>query len=132
MQSERHELFGSSGYGPVSFSGSYLYADGVKGSAYPDSREEISVAGGVALNDNWYARGATNYNLSSNDAEKGLTTASFGLDYTHECYNASVTAFRDLRDESSGAGGTTIMFRIGFKNLGDYESSAFSFGGDDE
>lgn len=132
FESKRHELFGSTGYGPVSFSGTYLYASGVPGSAYPNSREEMSGSTAVTLGGGWSLRGATVYNISDSATEKGLTTATLGLDYVHDCYNASVTAFRDLRDETSGAGGTTVMFRIGFKNLGDYETSGFTFGGNTE
>lgn len=127
-ESERHELFGTTGYGRVSFSGSYLYAAGLQGSTYPDSREEVAGYTSVDLGDGWRWRGSAIYDLGNDELQRGLTIAGTGLDYTHDCYNVSLYAQRDLRDETSGAGGTTVMFRIGFKNLGDYASDAFSVG----
>ncbi len=125
LEAERHELYGRTAYGPVKFSGSYMYAAGVAGSIYSDSRQEVAGQTEIDIYDNWTLRGSAVYDLSDAQDEEGLTRAGFGVDYVHDCYNVSAYATRDLTDQSSGAGGTTVMFRIGFKNLGEYASDRF-------
>lgn len=118
FESERHELYGTTGVGPIDFSGSYLYAAGITGSEFPDSREEVSGSTRIDLTGGWALNASATYDLSNNDEERGLTIAGGGITYTHDCYNVSLYGQRDLRDEASGAGGTSFMFRIGFQNLG--------------
>lgn len=125
MSSQRHELYGSSTEGPVSVYGHYLYAKGVAGTTYADSREQIKLGSSYSLTDAWKVRGEGTYDLSSTKTERGLRRAIAGVDYVHDCYNVSMTADRQIANQSSGAQETTIMFRVGLKNLGEYETDAF-------
>lgn len=120
FQSERHELYGRTGYGPIDIGASYLYASGVPGTAYDESREEVAGGTTLDLTTNWTVNGSVVYDISGDEEERGLTRAGFGVDYKHDCYNISAYATRDLTNESSGAGGTTFMFRVGLRNLGEY------------
>lgn len=126
LSSERHELYGSTAFGPVELSTAYLYANGVPGTSYSESREEISGSTNIELNNQWALRSSVVYDLSDDVDGEGLTSFDIGVDYLHDCYNFSATVARDLTSESSGAEGTTIMFRFGFKNLGEYETDSFS------
>ena len=126
LSSERHEVFGVTQWGPVAVDGSYLYANGVDGTIYDESREQIRLGSSVALNEQWSVRGDAIYDLSEDESERGLRRSIFTLAYNHECYNVAVTADRYLADASSGVQDTTIMFRIGLKNLGEYATDAVS------
>lgn len=126
MGSQRHELYGQTGWNNVALDGYYLYAAGEPGTAYEDSREQVRLGSTVGLTDGWSVRGDVIYDLSDVKAQRGLRRSVFTLNYDHECYNAAVTADRYLADESSGVQDTTIMFRIGLKNLGEYTTDVFS------
>lgn len=128
LASERHEVFGLTEWGPVEVDGSYLYANGVAGTDYEESREQIRLGSSVSLTDQWLLRGDAIYDLSEDQEQRGLRRSIFTLGYTHECYTVAVTADRYLADASSGVQDTTIMFRIGLKNLGEYATDAFSLG----
>ncbi|HEY8964124.1 MAG TPA: LPS assembly protein LptD, partial [Alphaproteobacteria bacterium] len=128
MSSQRHEFYGQTYYGPVSIDGSYLYAKGVAGTTYASSREQIRLGSTIELSDMWTLRGDGVYDLSDDPNERGLRRAIGTLTYNHECYDFGITADRYLANESSGVQDTTIMMRIGLKNLGEYETKAFSFG----
>jgi LPS-assembly protein len=128
LQSQRHELYGNATVGRVSLSTGYLYARGIAGTSYAESREEISGATSVDLGDGWSLQSNAVYTLSESDRNaalqnnRGLRSAGVGLSYGHECFDFSAFAERDLTDDTSGGGGTTFMLRIGFKNLGNFQS----------
>jgi len=125
FSSERHEVFGVTEWGPVEVDGSYLYANGVAGTDYEESREQIRLGSRISLTDQWTVRGDAIYDLSEDENERGLRRSVFTLGYAHECYDVAVTADRYLANASSGVNDTTIMFRIGLKNLGEYSSDVF-------
>jgi LPS-assembly protein len=125
LASQRHELYAQTEWGPVEADGYYLYAAGAPGTEYPDSREQIRLGSTIDLSDQWSFRGDAIYDLSNVSTERGLRRSIFTLNYEHECYNVALTADRYLADQSSGVQDTTIMFRIGLKNLGEYQTKAF-------
>lgn len=124
LASQRHELYGRTSWGPVEVDGNYMYAKGVPGTTYADSREQIALGSTVDLSDLWALRGDAVYDLSNVPTEKGLRRATATLSYTHECYDVAVTADRNLANDSSGVQDTTVMFRVGLKNLGNYATKA--------
>lgn len=126
LTSQRHELYGKTTWGPVQVDGNYMYAKGVAGTTYAASREQIALGSTVQLSDMWKLRGDGIYDLSSVEDDRGLRRALATLTYTHECYDVAVTADRNLANDSSGVQDTTVMFRIGLKNLGEYSTKAFS------
>lgn len=127
LTSQRHELYGQTVWGPVTVDGSYMYAKGVAGTTYAASREQVSLGSTIELSDMWTLRGDGIYDLSSVADDRGLRRAVGTLTYTHDCYDVAVTADRNLANDSSGVQDTTIMFRIGLKNLGEYSTKAFKF-----
>ncbi|MCB1537638.1 MAG: LPS-assembly protein LptD [Rhodospirillales bacterium] len=129
LRSELHELYGVTRWGPMEVDGNYLFDAGAPGTIYPNSREQIRLGSSVNLNDQWTVRGDAIYDLSSDQSQRGLRRSIFTLNYTHECYDFAVTADRYLANASSGVQDTTIMFRIGLKNLGEYKTDAFKLNG---
>jgi len=126
--SQRHELFGRTTWGPVELDGSYLYAKGVAGTGYADSREQVALGSTIELSDMWTLRGDGIYDLSSVEENRGLRRAVSTLTYKHECYDIAVTADRNFANASSGVQDTTVMFRIGLKNLGEYKTDKLALG----
>lgn len=128
LSSERHELHGQTEWGPVEVDGHYLYAAGAAGTEYTQSREQIRLGSTLDLAEQWSVRGDAIYDLSNIKTERGLRRSAFTVNYMHECYNISLTADRNLADETSGVQATTVMMRIGLKNLGEYSTKAFNVG----
>ena len=126
LSSKRHELYGRTTWGPLELDGNYMYAKGVPGTTYADSREQLQLGSTLDFSDQWSLRGDGIYDLSDTD-DRGLRRALATLAYTHECYDVAVTADRNLANDSSGVQDTTVMFRIGLKNLGEYSTRAFKF-----
>lgn len=128
LSSQRHEMYARATAGPVQVDSSYMYAKGVAGTTYADSREQITLGSTIDLSDAWTLRADSIYDLSSVAENRGLRRALGTLTYTHECYDVAVTADRNLANDSSGVQDTTIMFRIGLKNLGEYATDKFQIG----
>lgn len=118
----RHEAELDITYGPVRFNPQYLYARGIRGSDFEDSREQVSAVASIDLNDEWRLNGYGKYDLG---VDEGLLQGGIGLDYTGQCYTVSAGAVRNLTDRSSGNSETSILFRVGLKNLGKVENSDF-------
>jgi len=127
LTSQRHELFGKTTWGAIEVDGNYMYAKGVPGTTYSDNREQFALGSTIDLSDVWSVRGDGVYDLSETKSERGLRRALATLTYKHECYDVAVSADRNLADSSSGVQDTTIMFRVGLKNLGEYSTKAFKF-----
>ncbi len=129
MSSRRHEVDLASTVGPVTLSGKYFYANAISGSQIADeSREQVLGGTRIKLSDNWEVFGTARYDLGENE---GLRQAVYGVDYLGQCITLSVIGSRTLTSESTGDSGTEVFFRIGLKNLGEFETSSFTIGGDD-
>lgn len=129
LKSRRHELGSLLNLGPLSLYNQYFFADSLLGSDIAESREQIYSSAQLRIAENWALRSGARYDLGE---DEGLREAFYGIDYLGQCMTFSVTGTRTLTRDSSGDSGTEIMFRIGLKNLGEFETSGFSVGGDDD
>lgn len=127
LAARRHDMTMNLIQDPVSIAASYYYLGPLEGTDLTESQEQLMVAPSVKLSDEWYLRNQFRYDLSGDQDERGLQTASFGLDYIGDCMTFSATLERNNLDEASGTSETEIFFRVGFKNLGEIESSPISF-----
>lgn len=123
FQANRHEAELDMSYGPVRFNPQYLYARGIQGTDYEESREQVSATASLQLTQEWGVSAYGKYDLGE---DPGLLLSGVGVDYTHQCYTFSAATVRNLTDRSSGNSETSILFRIGLKNLGEVENSDFS------
>ncbi len=128
LSSQRHELDANMRIGRLDLGTRYFYADGLEGTDLDESREQIRNTARFNLTDEWALIGATQYDLA--EETEGLRRVSYGLDYQGQCLTFLVNGQRKLTRDSSGDSGTTIMMRLGLKNLGEFETSGFSFGSD--
>ena len=129
FSSQRHELDAGLKYKDLTFNTTYLYAKGLSGTDIDETREQITNSASYYINDNWRLYGSARHDLG---VDPGLRKAGFGIDYIGQCISLSAIGQRNLTDDSSGDSGTEIFFRIGFKNLGEFETSGFQIGGEEE
>ncbi len=129
LSSQRHEVDIKVNLGDFDFSTQYLFAKALDNADIDETREQVSNAASYYLNDNWRIYGSARHDLG---VDPGLRKAGFGVDYIGQCVSLSMIGERNLTDKSSGDSGTEIMFRIGFKNLGEFETTSLTIGGDDE
>jgi LPS-assembly protein len=128
--SQRHELDASFNFDPISLNTRYFYANALSGSDLDESREQIRQSARLRLNENWYLGTAIWYDFGK---DEGLRQLSYGIDYIGQCLTFSATAGRTFTRDSTGDSGTQIMFRMGLKNLGEFQTSGIDLGdGSDE
>lgn len=123
LSSERHELDSSARLYRLGLGARYLYATALEGTDIDESREQVDGRASFDLTDEWRVRSRVLYDLGYNP---GLRKASAGFDYLGECLNFSVTAQRELTDDETGDSGTELLFRVGLKNLGDFQASGLN------
>lgn len=124
--SQRHELDAMARWDRVQVGARYFYANAIEGTDLDESREQIRPALRLRLYDQWYAFGAARYDFGENE---GLRQASYGIDYLGQCLTFSVIGERTLTNDSTGDSGTSVMMRIGLKNLGEFETGSIDIGG---
>ena len=104
----------------------YLYANALEGTELDESREQVAGDFGYNWNENWRSTFGAVQDLGE---APGLRTAYVGLDHFGQCFSWGITAERSLTDDASGDSRTTILFRIGLKNLGEFQASGIELGG---
>ncbi len=129
MSPDRHEVDASVNLDKFQFSTRYLYAKGLEGTDISETREQINNGASYYIDDQWRIFGSARHDLGDNP---GLRKANFGVDYIGQCISLSMIGQRTLTDDTSGDSGTEIMFRIGLKNLGEFETSGVQIGGGEE
>ncbi len=131
LSNERDEVSLYAEVWKLDLSADYLYARGLEGTDIDESREQVKGRIDYHFVPDWTLRIGATQDLGENP---GLREAELGLVYDGQCLDFEIEAERSLADESSGDSGTEIMFRIGFKNLGEFRTSGLSIGdsNDDE
>ncbi len=129
LSSQRHEIDASARINGLDLSTRYLFAKALDGTDIDETREQIRNSASYYINDNWRIYGSAQHDLSKGSQ---LREARFGVDYLGDCISLSMIGQRNLTDKSSGNSGTEIMFRIGFKNLGELQTSGVTIGKNEE
>ena len=130
LSSQRHEIDARGSVGPFDVETRYFYADALQGTDFDESREQIRFGSRYHIDDKWSVLGGLQYDLA--EETQGLRLAKYGLDYQGQCVNFLVSGQRRLTQDSSGDSGTEILLRLGFKNLGEFETRGLTLGGDDD
>jgi LPS-assembly protein len=120
FSSRRHELDAYANWDRLDVAMRYLFAKALEGTDISDSREQIEGAAGLFVTDKWRLRGGALYDLG---VDPGLRQAEIGIDYFGCCLSFSIGAERNLTTDASGDSGTEIMFRLGLKGLGEFETN---------
>lgn len=121
LTSQRHEVDLNLDFGEFSIANTYLFAKALEGTDIDVSREQIRNSVAYFFDEDWRVNGGSTHDLGE---EAGLRQAYIGLDYYGQCLSWSVAGVRNNTDDSSGQSDTEILFRIGLKNLGEFEESS--------
>lgn len=120
FSSRRHEFDGFADFGRLDLNSRYLFANSLAGTDIIESREQLFGAASYQVTSHWRARVGALQDLGE---APGLREATFGADYYGCCLSFSATIKRKLTSDVSGDSGTDIMFRIGLKGLGEFETA---------
>ncbi len=125
LSSRRHEVDVYAKWNRLALGSNYLYASALDGTDISESREQLKPSLAYYVTKDWRLRTGATQDLGDNP---GLREAYLGLDYFGQCLSWSVTGEKNLTDDSSGESEIEILFRIGLKNLGEFESSGLRVG----
>jgi len=120
-QRQEVDFFGTNGR--LSVNARYLFAKALAGTGIDESREQLDLASGYYFTPKWRGRLGGVYDFS--DSDEGLREGHVGIDYFGQCMFMSLTGERELTDDATGDGGTEILFRIGLKNMGEFQESTY-------
>lgn len=121
LSSQRHEIDASADWNRLRLQANYLYATALQGTDILESREQAKMSGQLYLTEEWRTRFGAIQDMGE---DPGLRQAFLGLDYLGQCLFWSVTGERNLTRDASGDSSTEVLFRIGLKNLGEFEESS--------
>ena len=115
LEFERNEIGFSVGTPALKLSGNYLFIDDDASEASLAKREEVNVALGSKLNDNWSVSILTQRDLSE---DGGTLFAGARLTYQDECFMLTTDARRKFTSNADVEPSSDIIFRLTFKHLG--------------
>ncbi|MCB1579620.1 MAG: LPS-assembly protein LptD [Rhodospirillales bacterium] len=121
LNSKRHEIDANADWNRFRLNVRYLYAGELEGTDIEESREQIDASAQFYFDKEWRSRFGATQDLGK---EPGLRKAFVGLDYLGQCLFWSFTGERNLTRDASGDSSTEILFRVGLKNLGEFEESS--------
>ncbi|MCB9983125.1 MAG: LPS-assembly protein LptD [Rhodospirillales bacterium] len=121
LSSQRHEVDASADWNRFRLNARYLYAGLLGGTDIEESREQADASAQFYFNKEWRTRFGATQDLGENP---GLRKAFAGLDYLGQCLFWSLTGERNLTRDASGESSTEVLFRIGLKNIGEFEESS--------
>ncbi len=120
FEARRHEVQVSGGDETYNMSSRYIYVDTVSGTGFDESREQLYMDGNYNVTENWQLSSSALMDLGD---EPGFRSASLGVGYSDECFSFLIKGGRKVVDEASGENDTSLTFRIGLKNIGEFKTS---------
>ncbi len=119
LQSRKHELQAALMDEDYELRGSYIFAQEVDGTGIGTNRQQLGLSGAKALNKQWSVGADGLHDLSG---DGGLLKSGLSLQYKNECLRATLRGERDLTDRLTGGSDTRILFSLGLRNLGGYDT----------
>ena len=124
LSDKKHEAYFSLGDDKFKIMGSYLYSKEDYENATNETLHELNAGFSSNLNEYWKLTGTSTSSLGASG--DGLLKAGLNLEYTDECFSLGLYGERDLTNRKGAQAATTIMFKFGLKNIGDFESPSLS------
>lgn len=121
LASVRHEVDTGLNLNRFRLSSRYLFAKALGGTDIDESREQLQGDAQFYLSREWRLRSGATQDLGENP---GLRKFYGGIDYLGQCLFVSLTGERNYTSDVSGDNNTEVLFRIGLKNLGEFEESS--------
>lgn len=119
LESRIHELQASYLQDDLEFRTNYIYARAVEGTAIGSDRQQLGASAAKTFAKNWSVAFDTLHDLSG---DSGLLKAGLGLQYKNECLRATLRGERDLTDRLTGGSDSLVLFSLGLRNLGGYDT----------
>lgn len=123
LNAERHEVYAGIEIYDTRLSTMYLFEKGSKGTEFANSRQQIRLSSNHKIDENWSVIASGLYDFGE---DEGLRESQLGIGYDDDCFGITLVADRDLQTGSSGANKTTVFARFRLKNLGEFETTAYS------
>jgi LPS-assembly protein len=116
----RHELQVVAGNDTISGAARYIYINDIAGTGFTEPRQQVEFGGKYRFREHWYTAADTLTDIGTLDP--GLRKASFSINYADECFTFTAEAVRNLLRDQTGNNGTVVLFRVGFKNIGEFSA----------
>lgn len=97
----------------------YVFTQVVAGTGLPSDRQQIGFSAAKALTSKWSTAVDTVTDLTG---DGGLLKAGAAVQYKNECLRLSLRGERDLTDRLVGGSDTRVLFSLGLRNLGGYDT----------
>lgn len=122
LAARRHEVNASADWNRFRLNGNYIFARALDGTNIDETREQVEANAQFYLNENWRLTGGGTHDFG---VDPGPRETYLGIDYLGQCLFWSLTGQKNYTNDETGDSGTEILFRIGLKNLGDFETSDY-------
>lgn len=119
FESRKHELQAALLDDDYELRTSYIFAQDVDGTGINTNRQQLELSGAKALSKKW-SFGLDGLQDLSGDA--GLLKSGVSLQYKNECLRATLRGERDLTDRLTGGSDSRVLFSLGLRNLGGYDT----------
>ncbi|HTK83696.1 MAG TPA: LPS assembly protein LptD [Patescibacteria group bacterium] len=116
---QRHEVSGFADWDRFRFNSRFVFTKALEGTDIVTSREQMENNISYDVTHEWRIRGGA---INDFGEDPGLRRAVAGIDYFGCCMSFNLTAERNIATDASGDNGTSVMFRIGLKGLGGYDT----------
>lgn len=117
LSPNRHEVNFGADFGRYGLSSRYLFSRKLEDSVLDADREQLGVNAFFSPTKAWTLKAGIVRDFGEIE---GLRKSYIGLNHYHDCYSWQLRLERDLVDDVSKESDTSITFRIGFKNLGEF------------
>jgi LPS-assembly protein len=122
LTSQRHEVDATADWNRFRLRTNYLFARALEGTDINESREQLKSSADFYFTPEWRLRGGATQDLG---ADPGLRETYASIDYLGQCLFWSLQAEKNFTNDVSGENDVAVVFRIGLKNLGEFEESSY-------
>ncbi len=122
LDSQRNEVTAFADWNRLRLNANYLFARGLEGTDIEESREQLSTDAQLYFTEEWGMRAGATQDFGE---APGLRQAYATLDYYGQCVSWSLQGQRNLTIDAAGESDFELVFRIGLKNLGEFQKSGY-------
>lgn len=123
LESRKHELQTALLDDDYELRTNYIFAEEVVGTGISTNRQQLGFSGAKSLDQNWSVGAEALYDLTG---EAGLLKSGLALQWKNECLRLTLRGERDLTDRQTGGSDNRVLFSLGLRNLGGYDTPIMS------
>jgi LPS-assembly protein len=118
LSSQRQEVEATYENDGIELRSNYVFSQEVAGTGLQD-RQQLGFSAAKSITKKWAVSVDT---LSDLTGEGALLKSGAGIQYKNECLRVSLRGQRDLTEDTTGGAGTSVLFSVGLRNLGGYDT----------